>query len=137
MVVPIGQAMIICDAVWRDPATGKTFILGAFANIATINLPAVLKSVCVYVAITDCHGETPLNLNLVYVNPETMEDEEVGRWEQTLTIPDPLIVAEGQFVLQGLEFPHGGEYRFQLESGGEPILERRITVEVKEQNHGQ
>ncbi len=135
--MPIGQAMIICDAVWREPTTGKTFILGAFSNISTPTLPVSMPMLCVYVAFTNCHGETKLNLNLVYVNPEATEDEEVNRWEQTLTVPDPLVVAEGTFALKNLEFPHAGEYRFQLESGGEPILERRITVQLRgEVTHG-
>ena len=134
--MPIGQAMIICDAVWRDSATGKVFILGAFSNISARAIPCRHPAICVYTAITNCHGDTPIVLSLVYVDPDATEDEEVGRWEQTVPVPDPLIVAEGTFALQNVVFAKEGEYRFKLDSGGEPMLERRLTVQLIGDRHG-
>jgi len=42
--------------------------------------------------------------------------------------PDPIAICEGEVNFSGLTFPLPGEYRLQLVSAGELIIERRLLV---------
>lgn len=131
---PLAQAMVICDAVWSDPTTGKNFLLGTFTSIAAASFPCTHPEMRVYVVITDCRGKTPLTLRLVYIDPEdTSHDEHVVETEMEIDSPSPLATGELVFGLENVVFAKAGEYRFQLECRGAPLIERRLVVAQQEQ----
>ena len=37
-------SMMLCDAVWRDPSTGKTLIQGGFTALTAPEFPCVLAT---------------------------------------------------------------------------------------------
>jgi hypothetical protein len=120
--------MIICDAIHVDPSTGKNTLLGLFSSIVAQGFPAT-QTFCVYAAVSDGRGTVPMVLRLV-----TADEEEAPLWELEgqVSFDDPRMFAEMSFVLQGVVFPQPGEYRVQLYSGIEHLMERRILVRSPE-----
>ena len=128
MPVPLPQAMIVCDAVHRDQTTGKFFLLGTFSTIATRRIPCRHERLTLFVALTDCHGVTPFLVKLVRVDREHGDDEVLARVAGEINSPDPQRIHELVLQMKDLTFPREGEYRFQLESRGELLLEKRLIV---------
>lgn len=125
---PLAQAMVICDAVWDDPSTGKNFLLGTFSSIAAGSFPCTHRQLRVYVVVTDCHGHTTLTLRLVYVDPDETADRQILETDMQIDSPNPLATGELVFGLRNVVFPQPGEYRFQLECEGAPLMERRLIL---------
>jgi hypothetical protein len=119
-------AMVVCDAVWVDPATGKSTILGTFTSIRGYDFPLTVPTMAVYLALTDARGTVPFELRLVDVDEE---QEPVFRTELSQEFPDPIVVAEIVVILENTIFPAPGEYRLQLFAVGQFLMERRIFVE--------
>ena len=122
---PYALAMVICDFIWRDLATGKCSLLGSFSFIAARNFPAVHPSLGVYAAITDGRGKIPIVFQVVDVDEV---EEPIFKAESEVDFKDPRAVSEWILNIQGLSFPKPGEYRFQLFAGSEFLLERRLLV---------
>ena len=121
---PYALAMVICDAIHRDPATGKHTILGTFSSIAALDFPVRHPGMGVFISLTDGRGITPLTLKLVSA------DENVRIFEAGLEVDfeDPRMVLELATNIGNIEFPQPGEYRLQLFAGDEPLMERRLVV---------
>jgi len=128
---PYAIAMVVCDFIWRDPGTGKFTILGTFSNIGAVTFPCIHPVMAVFVAVTDGRGKTPIKLRLIDVDEE---NDPLFEGEMDVEWPDPRMIAEMAFVVQGVAFPAPGEYRFQLFAASDLLMERRILVlEVKTQ----
>jgi hypothetical protein len=122
---PYALAMVICDAIWKDPGSGKRTILGCFSTILAQKFPASHPILAVYVAVTDGHGKVPLSLRLV----DAKDDENtLFSADGEGQFPDPRAVLELDFHIPGLVFPEPGEYRFQLWAGDEMLITRRLAV---------
>ena len=121
---PYVLAMLICDAVHRDPGTGKPTIIGCFGTIGAAQFPAAHPFMTVYVELTDGRGQVPLTLRLV----DSDEDSEIFRAETEVNMSDPLAIVVTAFGINGAIFPKAGEYRMQLLAGTERLLERRLLL---------
>lgn len=130
VVHPHVLAMVICDQVIIDARTGKQSIIGSFSVVNSPRFPVRYPCITVYVALTEGHGKTPLQLRLIDSN-----EEEKPVIDRTLSInfQDPRQVCELHSAFYNLVFPKPGEYRFQLFSQGEPLMERRLLVRKVEQ----
>ena len=127
--------MVICDMIWRDPATGKRTLLGCFSAIHASEFPAIHPMVSVHTAITNGHGKVLVELRLV----DASTDELIwGSEPSELELSDPRMVGECDFIIGGITFPLPGEYRFQLFVGSELIMERRlVAMQLPEQKNEQ
>ena len=67
--VPDVLAMLICDQIITDRLTGKQSIIGLFSKIHTRGFPATHPQLCVYVVLTEGHGETELTIRIVDTSP--------------------------------------------------------------------
>jgi hypothetical protein len=122
---PYPLAMVICDAVWRDPATGKYFILGCFSAIGAAAFPTVHPALSVYVAVTEGYGSVSFALRLVDGdNPQ----EALHESSFDINFSDPRAIAEIAVNFQNLSFTGPGDYRLQLHAGASFLMERRIAV---------
>lgn len=121
---PYALAMIVCDGIHRDPSTGKHTLLGTFSSIAALGFPVTHPGMAVFISLTDGRGKTPLSLKLVSA------DEDVKIFEAGLEVEfkDPRTVVELSTAIGNITFPRPGEYRLQLLSGNEPLMERRLVV---------
>ena len=123
---PYPLAMVVCDAIWRDPATGKRFLLGCFSVLHGAQFPILHRSMAVHVALTNGHGRMPIQIRLI-------DDEEArpALWvaEGEVEFPDPRGTVEIDFLVPPVEFPSPGMYRFQFFAAGQFLMERRMFVE--------
>jgi len=122
---PVVLAMVVCDAIHQDPATGKCTLLGTFSTLTARSFPAVHPMMAVHVALTDGHGQTRIRLCLVAVQSD---EQRLFDQEGTINFPDPRAVAEINFGLRNLSFPRPGEYRFQVYGNDQLLAERRLLV---------
>jgi len=126
---PVALAMVICDAVWIDPSTGKPTLLGLFSEIAAKTFPAVHPLLAVHVCMTDAHGKVPIKRQLVDADEE---NDPLFQVENEIDFPDRRAMINMHVHMQGIAFPEPGEYRLQLFGSGEFILERRLLVRQSE-----
>jgi hypothetical protein len=121
--------MILCDQIITDRLTGKQSLIGMFAKIHARGFPASHPQLCVYVALTEGHGETELTIRIVDAN-EARRPIVEGRGK--VRFRDPRTIANLALQFHGLTFPEPGEYRVQLYSGTELLREARLElIEVK------
>ncbi len=125
---PQALTMMLCDSVWRDPSTGKTFIQGGFTALTAPEFPCVLSRFSAYVALTRISSAVPINLRLVLLSEDGSDPKDVSSAQANVDSRDPLAVAEGEFVFQDVVFERPGEYRLVLECDGETLLERRLVA---------
>ena len=126
---PIALAMVICDAIWIDPSTGKPTLLGLFSEIGARAFPSVHPLLAVHICMTDAHGKVPIKLRLVDADEES---EPLFQVENEVDFPDRRAIINMNAVMQGIAFPSAGEYRLQLFGFGEFMLERRLVVRQME-----
>jgi hypothetical protein len=123
--IPYSLAMVICDAIWRDPYSGKRTILGCFSAISGYQFPVIVPVLSVYVALTDGNGKIPIKLRLIDADEER---QPLFETELEVEFASPLVIAELDYVMQGVTFPVPGEYRVQLSARAEPLVERRLIM---------
>jgi hypothetical protein len=132
-IPPYALALVVCDAIWRDPGTGKRTILGCFSMIGAKSFPTKHPFMSVYAAVTDAHGIVPITLRLVDVDDSGSPLAEIKVKPE---VEDPRAVLELEFALVNVVFPAPGEYRLQLKSLEVLLLERRIVVmQIGDQAH--
>lgn len=119
------MAIVVCDAVWRDPATGKFTILGTFSALQGLSYPLSVEQMAVYLSLTDARGMVPIKIRLIDADEER---EPVTEIETEAEFPDPIVIFEVVAVLGGFQLPQPGEYRLQLHAAGEFVAERRILA---------
>ncbi len=125
--IPYSLAMVVCDAIYVDPQSGKRSITGVFSQIhSAIAFPITLHAMAVYVALSEWIGTHTLALQLVDM---TEEAAPLFRMEAELDYNDPLEVVEIDFRLGGVTFPAPGKYRLQL-FAGTSILHERLLIAV-------
>jgi hypothetical protein len=125
VVPPYPLAMVVCDAIWRDPGTGKQTLLGLFSTIHASEFPTVHPIMALHIALTDGHGKTPIRVRLIDASEQ---HDPLFEQEQEVEFQDPRVTVNVDIHLSGLRFEAPGEYRFQLYAGATPLMERRILV---------
>lgn len=122
---PFPLALVVCDAVHRDPGSGKPYLLGCFSCISARKFPAKHVRMCLYVELTNGRGKVEVKGKLVDVG-----EERDTVWEDKCAVDfvDPRVVVQVSFRIADVIFPQPGEYRIQLSADGEFLMERRILV---------
>jgi len=123
---PYALAIVICDAIWRDPGTGKRLIIGCFSVLNAHEFPATQPMMAVYVSLTNGRGQVPLRIQLVDADEER---EPIFSAEMDTEFTDPRMIAEVDCIMMGVTFPQPGEYRMQVFASGQFVIERRIVVQ--------
>ena len=129
---PIAIAMVICDAIWVDPSTGKITLLGVFSDIASKIFPAIHPLLAVHVCLTDAHGTIPVKMQLIDADEENDPLFEV---EHEIEFPDRRAIIFMNAHMKDIAFPNPGEYRLQLFARNQFVIERRIVVKTIEMPH--
>src|SRR5438445_6792777 len=107
---PTFNAMLICDTTIREEGSGKVSLIGIFANVRTLKLPALHPRLCVYVNIGDAQGHYDLRLEMMRARDMRV----IGRGGTGVTVADRMQPAEIVFELEGLVFEEPGRYEFNL-----------------------
>jgi hypothetical protein len=128
MAEPYCLAMILCDNVHVDSATGKQTILGTFSAVGAKKFPANF-ALTVYFAITDAaEGETELTFRIVD-SRHGFDDGSAPVFEHKFPIqsPSPLAVIEGRFGGIAV-LPQPGVYHCELLTGENVLMSRRLVA---------
>jgi hypothetical protein len=118
-------ALLICDQIITDRATGKQSLIGLFSKIHSAGFPATHPQLSVFVVLTEGRGQTELTIRIVDGN-EARPPLVQGRG--SVQFRDPRAVANLALQFHGLVFPEPGEYRVQLWSGGTLLREARLHL---------
>jgi hypothetical protein len=127
MSEPYCLAMVLCDAVHFDRATGKQTILGTFSTIGANSFPT-RAAFAVYFALTDITDETEMTFRVVD-SRHGFDEQSVPLVEIPLPVqsPSPLAVFEG-FCAVNLELPSSGVYHCELLIKNEVLMSRRLVA---------
>lgn len=117
--------MLVCDAFYKDPATGKGTILGTFSSIGGTEFPLQVAGFTLFMSLTDAHGKVPLKIKVVDAADEGDAIAEVG---VEVEFQDPIVVMDLIMSVGNIIFPSPGEYRLQLYGNDEFVVERRILI---------
>jgi hypothetical protein len=120
---PVLLSAIICDRVIIDKRTNQPSIIGAFETVNAFKYPARHSRLAFFCQLTNGHGKVFITIRLVDV-----QDEEKSLFEQKIEheFTDVRRVDNLTFNIEGVPFPHPGEYRFQIFAGTTLLSERRI-----------
>jgi len=124
-IAPMCLGLVLADAIWHDPSSGKRTILGTFSTIFAKQFPAQHGILAVYCILTDGYGKTRVRLRVVDIEED---DGPLIEAEGEVDFIDPRMIAEMDFHFTGLVFPHAGEYRVQVFGADEFLMERRLLV---------
>ena len=145
MAVPVLQALLLADHVYRDATTGKHVIAGVFAKVFFIPKvkleqqanpqPGVMTEVPIqelmragspfaYISMTDVHGTKSFELRYV----DLSNNDVLFRAELTLTSNDPLQNIELSVPLPVLPVPHEGAFVIELLCENELLGSHRILA---------
>ena len=124
--IPKANAMLICDQVLTEAGTNKKSLIGIFENIGAAQFPAVHHSLSVYVKLTDAKGNYKFQLDLVDLTSNAV----ITKCEipNEFQMNDPLRTSELVFNLEGLRFPHPGEYEFRIFANGRIFGQKTFLV---------
>ncbi|MBI4227083.1 MAG: hypothetical protein HY600_02275 [Candidatus Omnitrophica bacterium] len=106
------NAIVLCDHVHLDTATGKYTILGTFDSIGTRQFPATHPVAMLFVNFSDAQGAYHPRFELIYLD----EDVVIG----SHTPANPMVVGDRlgscniTAVLEGMVFEKPGRYAIQV-----------------------
>ncbi len=118
-------AMVVCDQIITDRATGKQSLIGMFSRVHAQRFPASHPQLCVFVALTEGYGETDLEIRIVDANDERPP---LVAGKGKVKFSNPRAIANLALQFHGLAFPQAGGYRVQLWAGGELLREARLEL---------
>ncbi|MFQ5491035.1 MAG: hypothetical protein ACE5GE_09965 [Phycisphaerae bacterium] len=123
--VPDILSLIVCDQIITDRLTGKQSLIGMFSTIHSWRFPVMHPNLCVYVALTEGRGKTPLTIRIIDADdarPPVVEGTGVVEFN------NPRAIANLALQFQGLTFPQPGEYRVQILCNQAPLRDARLTL---------
>ncbi len=127
--VPDVLSLLVCDQIITDRLTGKQSLIGMFSTIHAWRFPIIHPHLCVYVALTDGRGKTPLTIRIVDANESRPP---VVQGSGTVEFKNPRAVANLALQFQGLRFEEPGEYRIQLLCKEATLRDSRLTMVLAE-----
>lgn len=122
---PLCVALIICNEVIEDKRSGNKTLVGLFNGIMTAQVPATHPRMFVMASLTSGTGEWPFSFHI-----QSPGGREIFRMQDTARFTDPLVSHDLVVELRNLPLEEEGVYFVDLLLGGEPIANRRFTVQV-------
>jgi len=109
---PLVNAMLLCEHVHADTASGKHTLLGVFDEVRISRFPVDLATFAVYLNLTNLRGT--YEVDLLWLRGDT--EEELARLGPIggIEVVDPLSRVELVLLGQDLAFPVPGRYVLRL-----------------------
>jgi hypothetical protein len=114
--VPTLLAILLCDQIVQDPATGKHSLLGTFSRVSAPDFPCVHPRLQVFVSLTDGHGAATGVLRLVRRGAEPQAP--IMETRGGIEFPEPSAVVGLFFNVVNLSLPAPGRYSFDFYCNG-------------------
>ena len=125
IVKPSVQAFLVCDSVIVDSQTGKKSLIGTFTHLWAARFPCQHHQMGVYFCLTDAEGEYEFELELVYLDEDTV----VGKATLSpFTIKNRLEIHDFGVNIPSMVFPGPGRYEFRLKANGYFITHKDFDV---------
>ena len=122
-VAPILLSAVICDRVIFDKISGRPSLIDLVQTINAPKYPARHWQIVFFCELTNGHGDTRTKVKLV----DAEEDEKTVFEQQGMVqFNDVKQIVTLAVNLQGIVFPHPGEYCFQLFAEDNLLGERRV-----------
>ena len=122
-IQPILLSAITCNRVLLDKVSGMPSVIDIVQTINALSYPARCPQIVFFCELTNGHGKTAARVRLIDAQEERVIFEKDG----TVAFEDVRQIVTLAMDLHGIVFPHPGEYRFQLFTGGDLLGERRIV----------
>ena len=116
---PIVNAMLLCEHVHQDRASGKSSLLGVFDELRVSRPAAALDAFAVYLTVTNMRGRYSIDLRWLHGDTEA-ELARIGETEP-LDVSDPLSRVEIAVFGNGLPIPEHGRYVLRLHMNGRHV----------------
>jgi len=123
----MGLALILCDTIIEDRATGKKSLIGLFSQIHAPKLPCIHQSMMMLVSVTGGQGAYPCEI--VCEHPQL--EQPVFKLDCALKFENPFQVLDMVFQLKAVRFPLAGKYEIKVIIDGVPELIRPLMVMPK------
>ena len=123
--VPNVLSLLVCDQIITDRITGKQSLIGIFSTIHAWRFPIIHPQLCVYVALTDGRGKTPLTIRIVDADESRPP---VVQGNGAVEFKNPRAIANLALQFQGLRFTDPGEHRIQILCKDTMLRDSRLTV---------
>lgn len=123
-VLPQTLALVLCDAIHRDPGTGKPTLLGLCSGLTARTLPAKHPQLAVYAVLTEAYAPFSARVVVVRADGQTI----LASTEMPVEVASPRQVAELCITFPDLPIPAAEELRVQLWAAGTLLSERRLQV---------
>ncbi len=121
-------AFVLCDNIIEDVETGKKTLVGLFDLVVSVQAPAYVPELAVYICLTGGPAQSPTAVRLYCVDPD---GHVLAEATEQVEFRHEHSMAELVFKFQGFEFRRPGWYRFVCELNGEPVAERGFRVELE------
>ncbi len=126
---PTLLAIIVCDAIYRDPTTQKCSLLGLFNSISARQFPCTHERLNIYISLTDGRGKAKGEIRLVHQHT----NKTVFQLQGEIVFPDPLSTTELAFEINRLPLPEPGPYTFDFYCnealvGSRPFVVKAVTA---------
>ena len=123
----MGLALILCDTIIEDCATGKKSLIGLFSQIHAPKLPCVHQSMNIFVSVTGGQGTYPCQI--VCEHPQL--DRPVFCLDCKIKFENPFQVVDMVFQMKAVRFTLPGKYELKVIIDGVPELIRPLIVSVR------
>lgn len=130
-IQPILLSAVVCDRVIFDRVSGMPSLIDIVHAVNATAYPARHGQIFFFCELTNGHGPAEAEVRIV----DTQEDEKVVfEHKGMVEFKDVKQIVTLAVSLQGIVFPHPGEYCFQLHCNEEFLGERRILCRLIKQN---
>ena len=118
-------ALVLCDAIYQDAASGKSALVGLFNNISTHSLPVTHPRMAVFASVTGLREGSHAKLEIVNAETEQVIVGASGPLPEGTT---PLTVADLNFVFNSVVFPDEGQYMVRFWVNDHLLMQRPFSV---------
>lgn len=108
-VIPVLVAALVCDVAVKEPATGKSNLIGIFDKVFVLQFPAA-RPMTVYLKLTDAEGRYEIAVRYVHLESGTAYVEARGE----MLVDNRLASMDAHFDFGTLPLPQRGRYEFQV-----------------------
>jgi len=122
-IQPILLSAITCNRVLLDKVSGMPSVIDIVQAVNALSYPARCPQIVFFCELTNGHGKTAARVRLI----DAQEEKVIFEKDGTVAFEDVRQIVTLAMDLHGVVFPHPGEYRFQLFTGGDLLGERRIV----------
>lgn len=128
-IKPCKEAMLLCDQVITEAATGKKSLIGVFERICVLKLPCTHPALAVYVKFTGAQGSYQFRLELVDLQSNRVVGASVL---PALAVEDRLGSYELVFNLRNTIFQSEGKYEFRIYADDAVFGAKTFSVAVEQ-----